>query len=399
MPPSFKNIVVVGANVAGLRAVETLRADGFDGSITWINGENKLPYNRPPLSKEVLTGERSSDDVVYRTSDYYDDLRLDLRSGELATSLDLHRQTVTVAGESVDFDGLIIATGASPRTIREFEGRKGVHVMRTIDDAQLIRAAFGENPRVVVIGAGFIGSEVAASARSIGLKVTIIEMLPTPLVRAVGVEMGKACAKLHYDYGTDLRCATTIDSIGGNGRVERVRLGDGTTIEADLVVIGVGVVPNVGWLAGSGLTVANGLVCDATLNAGHPAVYAAGDLVWWPNALFGTGMRCEHWTNGAEQGRLAARNLLAGRENSRPYEGSCYFWSDQYGSRIQFVGIANGEATVVQGSVKDNKFVALYRNEDRIVGALGMNSPKPLMKAKVMIEKRTGWDAAVAAVN
>src|SRR5579864_6190710 len=136
-PPPLKDIVVVGANVAGLRAVETLRADGFDGSITWINGENKLPYNRPPLSKEVLTGERSSDDVVYRKSDYYDDLRLDLRSGQLATSLDLHRQTVTVAGEVIDFDGLIIATGASPRTIRGFEGIKGVYVMRTIDDAQL----------------------------------------------------------------------------------------------------------------------------------------------------------------------------------------------------------------------------------------------------------------------
>jgi NADPH-dependent 2,4-dienoyl-CoA reductase/sulfur reductase-like enzyme len=399
MPSSLKAIVVVGANVAGLRAVESLRTEGFDGSIIWINGETKLPYNRPPLSKEVLTGKRSSDDVAYRKSDYYDDLRLDLRSGQLATSLDLHRQTVTVAGETIDFDGLIIATGASPRTIREFQGLEGVYVMRTIEDAQRIRAEFGENPRVVVVGAGFIGSEVAASARSVGLKVTIIEMLPVPLVRAVGVEMGKVCAKLHYDHGTDLRCATTIDAIEGNGRVERLRLGDGTTIEADLVVIGVGVIPNVGWLADSGLTVASGLVCDATLNAGHPAVYAAGDLVWWPNALFGTGMRCEHWTNSAEQGRLAAQNMLAGRENSRPYEGSCYFWSDQYGSRIQFVGIANGEAMVVQGSVEENRFLALYRNEDRIVGALGMNSPKSLMKVKMMIEKRTGWDAALAAVN
>lgn len=399
MPSSFKHIVVVGANIAGIRAVETLRTEGFDGSITLINGEQNLPYNRPPLSKEVLTGRFALDDVTHRSEEYYSDLRLNLRSGQLATSLDLHRQTVTVGNEIVHFDGLIIATGCTARTIKKYEDLVGVHVMRTIGDAQRIRVALEAKPKVVVIGAGFIGSEVAASARSLGLDVTIIEVLPIPLVRAVGLEMGKACAKLHSDNGTHLRCSTTIDAIEGNGRVERLRLGDGTTIEADLVIVGVGVVPNVGWLAGSDLTVENGLVCDATLNVGHPSVYAAGDVVWWPNGLFGTSMRCEHWTNGAEQGRLAARNLLVGRENGRAYNGSCYFWSDQYGSRIQFVGIAHGEPAIVQGSINDSRFVAFYRCDDRIIGVLGMNSPKPVMKAKMMIERRAGWDEALSAIG
>ena len=392
----LNQIVVVGANLAGLRAVETLRGDGFDGSIVLINGEDELPYDRPPLSKKVLTGELLPEEVVYRDQKYYDDLRVDLRSGELASSLDLRRRIVAVGSEPIPFDGLIVATGAAARTIRECQDLEGVHVIRGIDDARAIRAAFGEKPRVVVIGAGFIGSEVAASARFAGLEVTIVEMLSTPLIGAVGEEMGKACARLHCDNGTDLRCGTTVTAIEGNGRVERVRLSDGSTINADLVVVGIGVTPNVEWLVDSGLIIANGLVCDATLNAGHPAVYAAGDLVWWPNPFFGTNMRCEHWTNAAEQGRMAARNLLAGRENSRPYGGSCYFWSDQYGVRLQFVGIQGEESKVIEGSPNDHKFITFYRSGDRIVGALGMNSPRLVTQAKMMIEKRVSWDEALA---
>src|SRR5689334_17273017 len=270
MRESMNHIVIVGANIAGLRAAESLRAEGFDGSITLINGEESLPYNRPPLSKEVLTGKFSLEEVVHRGADHYAELQLDLRSGQLATALDLERQTVTVGKERLSFDGIIIATGASARSLQGVANLGGVHVMRTIEDAKRVRAAFAADPRVVVIGAGFIGSEVAASARTAGLKVTIVEMLSIPLVRAVGAEMGKACAKLHADDGTDLRCGATVEAIEGNGQVERVRLGSGETIEADLVVIGVGVVPNVSWLAGSGLKIANGLVCDATLNAGHP---------------------------------------------------------------------------------------------------------------------------------
>ncbi len=399
MPSGPKCVVVVGANVAGIRAAETLRAEGFDGSLTLINGERALPYNRPPLSKEVLTGKTSLEEVVHRDDDYYRTLGIELRSGEPATALDLRRQTVKVGRDTLPFDGLIIATGASARTIPELQDREGVYVMRSTEDAQQIRAAFERKPRVVILGAGFIGSEVAASARSLGLEVTIVELLPVPLVRALGENMGKACAKLHHDNGTDLRCAASVHKIEGHGRVERVRLANGTCIDADLLIIGVGAIPNISWLSDSGLNLANGLVCDETLNAGHPAVFAAGDLVWWPNRLFGKGMRCEHWTNGAEQGRAAARNLLVGRGNAKPYLGSCYFWSDQYGSRIQFVGLPRGEASIVQGSFDENKFVAFYKDGNRVIGALGMNSPKALMKAKLMIEKQTIWEVAVDAVD
>jgi len=392
---SLFRIVVVGGNLAGLRAVETLRSEGFDGSIVFINGERELPYDRPPLSKQVLTGERSPEEVVYRDQKYYDDLRIDLRSGQFASSLDLHYQTVAVGNETIPFDGLIVATGASARAFPKYQGLEGMHVMRDINDARAIRAAFDGHPRVVIIGAGFIGSEVAASARAAGLEVTIVEMLATPMIGAIGEEMGKACAKLHIDNGTTLRCGTTVTSIEGNGRVERVCLDDGSTIDADLVVVGIGVIPNVEWLADSGLTVSNGLVCDGTLNAGHPVVYAGGDLVRWPNYLFDASMRCEHWTNAVEQGRLAARNLLAGRENSRPYGGTCYFWSDQYGVRIQSVGIVGKESKVIEGSLSDHKFVVFHRIGDRIVGAFGMNSPKLVMSAKMMIEKRVNWDDAL----
>ncbi len=399
MSAGLKRIVVVGANVAGIRAAETLRAEGFDGSLTLINGEKTLPYNRPALSKEVLTGKTSLKEVIHRDEDHYRTLGIELRCGERATDLDLRRQTLIVGQDALPFDGLIIATGASARTIPEFHGREGVHVLRNIDDAQQIRSAFEAKPRVVIIGAGFIGSEIAASARSLGLKVTIVELLPVPLVRALGENMGKACAKLHHENGTDLRCGASVQRIEGEGRVERVRLADGTYIDAELVVVGVGASPNIGWLSDSGLKLANGLVCDETLNAGHPAVFAAGDLVWWPNRLLGKEMRCEHWTNGAEQGRAAARNLLAGRESAKPYLGSCYFWSDQYGSRIQFVGLPKGEASIVYGSPDENRFVALYRSGNRVIGALGINSPKALMKAKLLVEKQAAWEVAVDAVD
>jgi NADPH-dependent 2,4-dienoyl-CoA reductase/sulfur reductase-like enzyme len=212
--------------------------------------------------------------------------------------------------------------------------------------------------------------------------------------------MGNACRRLHENHGTKVRCPVGVEAIEGSGQVERVRLSDGSAIPADVVVVGVGVVPNVGWLGDSGLTIDNGLVCDEYLNAGHPAVYAAGDLVRWPNGLFGKSMRCEHWTNSGEQGRTAARNLLAGNGGRKPFKSSCYFWSDQYGSRIQFVGMPIGEAAIVHGSIEDNKFIALYRDADSVVGAMGLNSPKSLMKVKVLIERQTSsWDTVVTAVS
>jgi NADPH-dependent 2,4-dienoyl-CoA reductase/sulfur reductase-like enzyme len=272
-----------------------------------------------------------------------------------------------------------------------------VHTLRTVDDAAAIAGALDRGPRVVVVGAGFIGSEVAASARSRGLEVTVVEALPVPLVRAVGERMGTACAALHRDHGTDLRCGVGVRALEGRGRVERVVLSDGSALQADLVVVGIGVRPATGWLEGSGLAVDDGLLCGSTLRAA-PGVFAAGDIVRWPNPTFDGPMRVEHWTNAAEQGAVAARNLLAGK-GARPFDSVPYFWSDQYGVRIQLVGHPTGqeeEVRVCHGSVEERRFVALYRRGARLVAALGMNWPRLVMRYRMAIGQRITWEEALA---
>ena len=396
----LRNVVIAGASLAGLRAAETLRNEGFDGTITLVNGEAHLPYDRPPLSKRVLAGELGHDDIMLRQDDSYSGLDLDIRFGRLATSLDPSGQTITLDdGEVLPYDGLIVATGATPRTIPGTRDLDGIFVLRTVDDSLALRAELDKTPRrVVVVGAGFIGAEVAATARKRGLDVTILEALPVPLVRALGDHMGAACAAVHADHGVEVRTSTGVDAIEGTTRVERVRLSDGSTLDADVVVVGIGVVPNTGWLEGSGLEIRDGVVCDATLAAGPPGVYCAGDLTRWPNGLFDEEMRVEHWTNAAEQGAVAASNLLLGSGNGVPYAPVPFFWSDQYDTRIQFVGRAHGDdqVKVVHGSVEDRKFVALYGREGRLVGALGMSMPKQLMPYRKPLAARMTWDDALA---
>ncbi len=338
----LRNVVIVGASLAGLRAAETLRNQGFDGTITLVNGEHHLPYDRPQLSKRVLAGVLQHEDVKLRKDADYGPLDLDIRFGRVATALDPVSQTVTIDdGEALAYEGLIIATGASPRRIPGTPDLEGIHLLRTIDDSLALRAELDQVPqRVVVVGAGFIGAEVAATARKRGLEVTILEALPVPLVRALGNHMGAACAAVHADHGVEVRTNTGVEAIEGTGRVERVRLSDGTTLDADVVVVGIGVTPNTAWLEGSGLTIRDGVVCDETLAAGPPGVYCAGDLTRWPNPLFGEEMRVEHFTNAAEQGAHAASNLLLGEGNAVPYAPVPFFWSDQYESRIQFLGRA-----------------------------------------------------------
>ena len=335
-----RNVVVVGASLAGLRAVETLRNDGFDGTITLVNAEAHLPYDRPPLSKRVLAGELEHHDIHLRKEPDYAPLDLDIRFGRMASALDPVAQTVTLDdGDVLPYDGVILATGATPRTIPGTPDLDGIYVLRTIDDSLAVRAELDKTPtRVVVVGAGFIGAEVAATARKRGLEVTILEALPVPLVRALGNHMGAACAAVHADHGVEVRTSTGVEAIEGTTRVERVRLSDGSTLDADVVVVGIGVVPNTKWLEGSGLEIRDGVVCDATLAAGPPGVYCAGDITRWPNHLFDEEMRVEHWTNAAEQGAAAASNLLLGPDNAVPYAPVPFFWSDQYDSRIQFVG-------------------------------------------------------------
>ncbi len=390
---SKHRLVVVGGSLAGLRAAETARKLGFAGQVTLISAEPGLPYDRPPLSKAYLTADGV--DVTFRDRDTLRDNEIDLRAGVRASSLDLAARTVFTDRGAFPYDGLVIATGVSARRPPIPGDLEGVHTLRTVADARAIRAAFDAGARVLVVGAGFIGSEVASSARARGLEVTIVEHLDTPLVRSVGSDVGAALSSLHTGNGTGLRLGTKVVSLEGKGKVERARLSDGTVLDVDLVVFGVGASPNTRWLSSSGLKLDDGVVCDEYLRAA-PGVYAAGDVARWPNGLFGGApMRLEHWTNATEQATAAVRHWLR-PETVRPHESVPYFWSDWYDSRIQFAGSAAAEQVrLVSGSPEEGKFVALYRREDRVIGALTLNRPSLIMKLRTLVARRTNWADAV----
>lgn len=400
-----RRLVVVGASLAGLRAVEAARKTGYDGEIVLIGAEQHLPYDRPPLSKAFLGAADESGALPevpwFRTEETLrDELGVDVRLGAPATALDTGARTVTVGDEKIPYDALVIATGAHARELPGAEGLEGVYPLRTLDDSLAVREKLEAGARTVVIGAGFIGSEVASTARKRGLDATIVEALPTPLVRATGTEMGAAIASLHELNGTTLRCGVGVSALEGDGHVERVVLADGTTIEADLVVVGIGVIPSVDWLEGSGLAIdgeIGGIVCDENLWTGVPGVYAAGDVASWFNPTLGQRQRMENWTAAAEQGAAAARNALD-PEKAKPYGTVPYFWSDWYNVRIQFVGSPEAdEVRLVDGdTASGGRWVALYRRGDRLIGALTVNGQTEIMKYRVQIMKGGSWDDALA---
>jgi 3-phenylpropionate/trans-cinnamate dioxygenase ferredoxin reductase component len=397
-----REILVVGASLAGLRATETFRREGFDGRLVLVGAEPHLPYDRPPLSKELLAGEWEHDQILLRKLPY-EDLDLDVRLGVPAVALDLSAREVELrGGERLGFDGLVIATGATPRTLPGARPLDGLFTLRTVDDCLAIRARLDAGAKVVVIGAGFIGAEVAATCRRRGLDVTALEALPQPMVRGLGPVLGAVLGELHRDHGVDLRCGVSVEAIEGagsaeQGRVERVRLGDGSTVDADVVLVAIGVVPETAWLEGSGLTLSDGVVCDETCLAA-PGIVAAGDLARWPNPLFdGESMRLEHWTNAAEQGVAVAQRLLAGDGAGQAFAPVPFVWSDQYDVKIQSAGRFTGddELAVVHGTFEERRFVALFGRHGRLTGALAFSRPRQLMQYRRMIAERTGFDAAL----
>jgi 3-phenylpropionate/trans-cinnamate dioxygenase ferredoxin reductase subunit len=395
---ALNTVVVVGASLAGLRATETLRRDGFDGRLVLVGAEPELPYDRPPLSKQFLAGEAEPDQLGLRKLGY-DDLAVELRLGTRAERLDLARRALDLdTGERLAFDGLVIATGSAPRVLPNTPDLPGIFVLRTLADALAIRSALARRPKVVVVGAGFIGSEVAATCRGRGLDVTLLEALPAPLVRGLGPVLGAVCGELHRDHGVDLRLGVGVAGFEGAERVERVRLDDGTAVDADVVVVGVGVAPVTGWLEGSGLTIDNGVVCDETLVAA-PGVVCAGDVTRWPNLLFdGEVMRLEHWTNASEQGVAAARRLLYGDGVAPgPFASVPLVWSDQYDRKIQTVGSFGGEdeMVVVHGSLAERRFTAIFGRGGRLVGAMGFSMPAKVMQYHRMIADRVSFADAL----
>lgn len=395
---ALERIVVVGASLAGLRAVEALRRRGYEGRLVLVGAEPHRPYDRPPLSKDVLRGAREPDRIALVTQEAFDALDLDLRLGTRATALDRSERAVVLDdGERLAFDGLLVATGAAPRNLPGTPALDGIHTLRTLEDCLAIRADLERAPRVAVVGAGFIGAEVAATCRQRGLDVTLIERLPVPMAATLGLEIGAICAATHRDQGVDLRCGVRVDGFEGGESVERVRLSDGSTVAADVVVVGIGVFPETRWLESSGLTLDDGLVCDETL-AAAPGIVAAGDVARWTHPLFGESMRVEHWTNAVEQGEAAAERLLAEPGGAKPFAPVPFVWSDQYDLKIQSAGLMkpDDEVHIAHGSLAERRFVALYGRKGRLVGALAFNRVRFLMDYRRLIREGASWEAARA---
>jgi 3-phenylpropionate/trans-cinnamate dioxygenase ferredoxin reductase subunit len=391
----MRRIVVVGASLAGVHAAVALRREGFDGELVVADAQGHTPYDRPPLSKELLTGRFTPADIALRPAN---DLDVTWQLGSAARSLQLAADgggVVTVGDDELAFDGLVIACGAAARHLPGTDGVPGVQVLRTLDDATALAAAVdGGLTSLVVVGAGFIGLEVAASCRSRGVDVTVVEPLPQPLGRVVGEDVGAAIAAVHRHHGVDVRCGVSVASVADAGPSGvAVTLDDGSVIEAGRVVVGIGVQPATGWLEGSGLTLDDGVVCDETLLAAA-SVVAAGDIARWPSRRYGTMLRVEHWDHAVASGEAAGRRLLAG-DTPEVFDPVPWFWSDQYDTKIQLVGRPGPDAQVVSGGFDEDRFAVVYGNDGVVTGVLGVNRPRHVAMMRAAVADAMAFDDAV----
>ncbi len=400
-------VVIAGASLAGLTAADTLRNEGYEGSIIVVDPSTEIPADRPPLSKQVLAGEWPPEKAQHRAAARVPDLDLDLRLGVAATALDAASRSISLSdGSLISADGIVLAMGATARRLPG-DQPAGVHVLRTLDDCLSLRAELEKMPaRVAVIGAGFIGAEVAATCRGRGLEVTMIEAAPVPLGRVLPGDLGAFITDLHRSHGVEVILGVGVEGleitaeVGGSEHVSGVRLSDGRVVEADVVVVGIGVVPNTAWLEGSGLRLENGVSCDATCSAA-PGIVAAGDVASWPNPLYGEVMRVEQWENAVEQGEYAARRLLAEirhEELPAPFATIPWFWSDQYDRKIQMAGrpSASDEVIIPEGSLEEHRFVALFRRGDLCTAVLGVNRPRHVMQVRMKLTESLDWQTAIS---
>ncbi len=390
-------LVVVGASLAGLHAAVAARRAGFEGDISLVGDEPHYPYDRPPLSKDYLAGKTEADALRLRPAAEPSETGVDWELGHTATALEPAAAgggTVTLDdGRRLEGDGVVIATGCRVRTLPGADGMAGVHVIRTLDDATALRTALAEGPRrVVVIGCGFIGAEVAATAVEAGHDVTIVEAAPAPLQRVLDTDSGLAVAELHRSHGVVVHLGLGVERLDADDadRVRAVVLDDGTEVVADVVVVGIGVIPNTDWLADAGLDLDDGVVTDDHCLAA-PGVVAAGDVARWPHAGYGGELlRVEQWDNAVEMGRYAGLHLLhvlgEGAEEAEPFAPVPWFWSDQYDRKIQLAGRAAQGHELVQGTLAEQRFVRLFLDEgDRVTGALCWNRPRQAIVARQLL--------------
>jgi NADPH-dependent 2,4-dienoyl-CoA reductase/sulfur reductase-like enzyme len=376
-------ILIVGGGLAAQRAIETLRARGYEDRIQLVCGESELPYDRPPLSKGVLSGEVDDCEIGFRPVRWYADQSVELVFGH-ATQLEVPRCRVRLGdGRELGYDELLIATGSAPRTLRQLERYSNVHLLRTLADARALRDELRSGARLAIIGGGFIGQEVACAAHRAGAEATLIEAMPAPLGPVLGERIGRWLMRMHSDQGVDVRLSTRLDSARGNGAVEELQLNDGQTLACDAVVVGVGVLPAAGWLEGSGLG-ADGVITDESGRTGIPHVFAAGDVCRALDPRVGAHRRSEHWDAAARQGSAAARAMLG--EPPQPAALSS-FWSDQYGLRIQYAGYAElSDETTIEGDPRERRFAVVYTREGRPVGALTVDEPRAFARLRREIE-------------
>jgi NADPH-dependent 2,4-dienoyl-CoA reductase/sulfur reductase-like enzyme len=389
---TLSNIVVVGASAAGLTAAETLRREGYGARLTLVDAEAGLPYDRPPLSKQVLRGDWDADRVALRSPEILADLGADWQLGVPARSLDLESRDVLLCdGARVQFDGLVVATGVRARTLPIGRGLVGIHALRGLEDALRLREAVLAARSVVVVGAGFLGTEAAAVAAELGCSVTIVDPLSGPLIRQLGPDIAARVARLHREHGVQVRCETGVASfLDENGRVVGVALSDGSEIPAEVVLVAIGAEPVVDWLSGSGLSLGDGVLCDQYCQAA-PDVVAAGDVASWVHPALGR-IRLEHRMNATEQGMAAARTLLGQRV---PFAPVPYFWSDQFDVRIQMYGRPNGENfTVVEGDLDEGRFAAVQTDADaRLVAIAGWNMPREVRNLRQLLVEQQNISA------
>ncbi|MGW5621364.1 NAD(P)/FAD-dependent oxidoreductase [Streptomyces olivaceus] len=386
----MRTVTVVGASLSGLYSARELRAQGFDGRLVIVGEETHAPYDRPPLSKEYLTGRSPEEDLALTDAEEHAELDAEWLLGVRARSLDARGRTVVLDdGRTVPTDGVVVATGASARTLA-CDRLAGVHTLRTLDDARALRAELtGGERRVVVVGGGFVGAETASSCTALGHIVTVVEAATLPLVPHLGPDMAAVCAALHRRNGTALMTGASVSAVHGTTAVTAVELTDGRVLPADVVVVGIGAAPNTAWLAGSPLALNDGVLCDDGCATSLPQVVAVGDV-----ARVG-GTRAEHWTSATRQPRAAVTNLLAGRTVADA-RSVPYFWSDQYGVRLQFTGrrregdsVRVTEGGIADGAPSEDGFLARYEQAGRTTAVLAVARPRSFTRARRELARET----------
>jgi 3-phenylpropionate/trans-cinnamate dioxygenase ferredoxin reductase component len=389
---SDRTHVIIGASLAGAKAAETLRQEGFDGRVVLVGAEHERPYERPPLSKDYLRGEVGREKVYVHDEDFYAKNDIELSLGRSVVGVDTSRQELTLDdGERLHYDRLLLATGAEPRRLPvPGADLDGVLYLRSVEDSDALRHRLDRGGRVVVVGAGWIGAEAAASARQRGLDVTVVEPASVPLERVLGADVGAIYRDIHTDHGVQMLLGTGVEALEGDGAVEHVRTSDGRELDCDFVVVGVGVQPRTGLAAAGGIAVDNGILVDEFLQTSAPNVFAAGDVANAHHPFYGERIRVEHWANALNQGPAAARNMLG---QATPYERLPYFFSDQYDVGMEYTGFAGSwDRIVFRGDPATREFIAFWLVDDRIVAGMNVNVWDVTEPIKRLIGERVAVD-------